>query len=88
MPQDKEGADVAVTAELLGTLPRQSQDRPMALYMSPDGNVVICQGADKCADVYRIASAKDLKARMARKQKRLREKQSVFQEHCCCCFYS
>jgi hypothetical protein len=35
------------------------------------------KGADKCLDVYRVATAKDLKARLARKQKRLREKACV-----------
>ncbi len=60
--------------QLEGSFERKSNDRAASLWLAEDGRLLLCQNADRSIEVFRVRTAEELKARLARKQKRLREK--------------
>ena len=63
-----------LSSELVGTLRRQSRERALTVRFSPDYRLLLCQGADKMIETFRVNSAEETKRKLARRFKRVREK--------------
>eukprot|EP00039_Didymoeca_costata_P011043 m.151691 g.151691 ORF g.151691 m.151691 type:complete len:894 (+) comp15042_c0_seq2:206-2887(+) len=70
--QKAEGVPVAFIP--LGDISRSARGNAKSLNISPDGSMMICQSTDKGCDVYTLRSEEDIKKRLLRRTKRLREK--------------
>lgn len=65
---------------LKGILERTSKERVLTIRVHPDGRFVAVQAADKNVEIFKFRNAEEIKKRMARKKKRLREKNQDNQE--------
>ncbi|KAJ2908588.1 beta transducin, partial [Coemansia aciculifera] len=73
-----EGADLASSdweaISEYGAVQRASSDRVVGLKFHPSGQYFACAGADKQVEVFRARQQSEIKKKMARRQKRQREK--------------
>lgn len=67
------GVDLSVL-EPMGSVARVATDRVATVAFRHDGALVACQSVGKALEVWRVRSEKEAKKRLARRQKRLREK--------------
>ncbi|CAD6192009.1 unnamed protein product [Caenorhabditis auriculariae] len=63
-----------VSAKYRGRLIRQSKGRALQLTASPDEKLLVCVGADKVADVYRVFSEAESSKRLVKKLKTAKRK--------------
>ncbi|ETW10259.1 hypothetical protein H310_00608 [Aphanomyces invadans] len=64
----------ATALQLLGTIPRQANDRAMLVQYNASGTLIGVQGSGKTLELFRIRSAEEQKKKAQRKLKRVREK--------------
>ncbi|KAH9114418.1 hypothetical protein AeMF1_011499 [Aphanomyces euteiches] len=70
----QEGTSAEETLRLLGTIPRQANDRAMQVQYNAQGTLIGCQGAGKTLELFRVRSADEQKKKAQRRLKRAREK--------------
>lgn len=59
---------------LLGGIPRQGKERVVTMSLNLDGTLLACQGADKLVELYHVRSEEEIKKKLKRRAKRLKEK--------------
>jgi hypothetical protein len=70
-----EGKSIApVHFGLLGSIPRQGKERVVTMGLNADGSLLACQGADKTVEMYHVRSDEEVKKKLKRRAKRLKEK--------------
>lgn len=77
--KEEENDDDAIkeSVTLHGVLERQSKERVVSLKVHPTGRFLAVQATDKSIQVFKIRNEEELKKRLTRKKKRLREKKKL-----------
>ena len=78
-PNDKTNAnnsenDTAKLASLVGTVKRQGRERGVTIRYSQDGSLLGLHGTGKILEIYRVRNKLEIAKKIARRQKRRREK--------------